>query len=61
MVVTPDSVTLYLNNQQWVSHVSLNPVDLPELYIGKGHYDKFLLVVSMAFNLVTIWFAWKWI
>ncbi len=26
-----------------------------------GHYDKFLLVVSMGFNLITIWQAWKWI
>lgn len=23
-------------------------------------YDKFLLVVSMVFNVVTVWFAWKW-
>ena len=23
-------------------------------------YDKFLLVVSMAFNGVTIWYAWHW-
>jgi len=26
-----------------------------------GHYDKLLLAVSMAFNLVTIWYAWKWV
>ncbi len=24
-------------------------------------YDKFLLVVSMGFNLLTIWYAWGWI
>lgn len=24
-------------------------------------YDKFLLVVSMAFNGVTIWYAWNWV
>ncbi len=23
-------------------------------------FDKFLLAVSMGFNLVTIWYAWKW-
>ncbi len=23
-------------------------------------YDKFLLVVSMVFNGVTIWYAWNW-
>jgi hypothetical protein len=26
-----------------------------------GHYDKFLLVVSMVFNAITVWFAWKWV
>ena len=26
-----------------------------------GHYDKLLLAVSMVFNIVTIWTAWKWI
>ncbi len=26
-----------------------------------GHYDKFLLVVSMVFNVITVWYAWKWI
>ena len=25
-----------------------------------GHYDKFLLGVSMVFNLITIWYAWNW-
>ncbi len=24
-------------------------------------YDKFLLIVSMLFNLVTIWYAWNWV
>ena len=24
-------------------------------------FDKFLLAVSMGFNIVTIWFAWNWI
>jgi len=23
-------------------------------------YDKFLLAVSMRFNVVTIWYAWNW-
>ena len=31
--------------------------------IGKypGAYDKFLLAVSMAANVLTVWYAWKWI
>ena len=24
-------------------------------------YDRFLLAVSLVFNAVTVWFAWKWI
>ena len=26
-----------------------------------GHYDRFLLAVSMVFNVVTIWYAWRWV
>ncbi|MCJ7686043.1 MAG: DUF6326 family protein [Desulfobacteraceae bacterium] len=27
----------------------------------RGHYDKFLLAVSMVFNVITVWYAWKWV
>jgi len=23
-------------------------------------YDKFLLIVSMGFNVLTVWYAWNW-
>ena len=26
-----------------------------------GHYEKFLLAVSMVFNVITIWYAWNWV
>jgi hypothetical protein len=26
-----------------------------------GAYDNFLIVVSLAFNGLTIWYAWKWV
>lgn len=26
----------------------------------EGHYDKFLLLISIVFNGVTIWYAWNW-
>lgn len=26
-----------------------------------GAYDRFLLIVSMAFNALTVWTAWQWI
>lgn len=24
-------------------------------------YDKFLLIVSMGFNALTVWYAWNWV
>jgi len=24
-------------------------------------YDKFLLIVSLVFNAMTVWYAWKWV
>lgn len=26
-----------------------------------GAYDKFLIIVSLGFNVLTIWYAWNWI
>ncbi len=26
-----------------------------------GTYDKFLLIVSMGFNVLTVWYAWNWV
>ena len=52
MVVTPDSVTLYMNEQRWVSYVTLSPVDFPTLYIGKGHYSGYF---KGDIDEVTIW------
>jgi hypothetical protein len=26
-----------------------------------GHYDRFLLIVSMVFNVITVWYAWRWV
>ena len=33
------------------------------LGIGRysGAYDRFLLAVSMVANVLTVWYAWKWI
>lgn len=28
---------------------------------GYPAYNKFLLIVSMVFNVLTIWYAWKWV
>jgi hypothetical protein len=28
---------------------------------GYSAFDKFLLIVSMGFNVLTVWYAWKWV
>lgn len=35
-----------------------NLVGLPSY---PGLYDKFLLAISLVFNLLTIWTAWRWV
>ena len=27
----------------------------------KGAYDNFLIVVSLLFNALTVWYAWRWV
>jgi hypothetical protein len=26
-----------------------------------GAYDKFLIIVGLVFNALTVWYAWKWV
>jgi len=58
------SLILPANINRWANIILagfwflFNLVGLPTY---RGHYDKFLLAVSMAFNLVTIWYAWNWV
>ena len=28
---------------------------------GYPGYNKFLLIVSIVFNVMTVWYAWKWV
>jgi hypothetical protein len=58
-------LTLFLpyNVSRWANIIVaafwllFNLVGLPGY---EGRYDQFLLVVSMVFNGVTIWYAWQW-
>jgi len=34
---------------------------LVQLNSYPGAYDKFLLIVSLGFNVLTVWYAWKWV
>ena len=26
-----------------------------------GVYDKFLIILGLGFNVLTVWYAWKWV
>lgn len=36
-------------------------MNLATLRTYPSAYDKFLLAVSLVFNAVTVWYAWKWV
>ena len=56
-LVLPPSVSLWANIIVAVFFFLFNLVGLPTY---PSLYDKFLLAVSMGFNVVTIWYAWNW-
>jgi hypothetical protein len=59
-------LTIFRNQpaNRWVNIIAaafffvFNLIGLPSY---KGHFDKFLIVVGLVFNVVTIWMAWHWI
>ncbi len=48
---------------RWVSIIAaivlfvFNIIGLPGY---PGAYDKFLIIVGLVFNALTVWYAWKW-
>jgi hypothetical protein len=58
------SLTLPHPVNRWVNIVAaifffiFNLIGLPTY---PSAYDKFLIVVGLAFNVLTVWFAWKWV
>jgi hypothetical protein len=58
------SLILPQNANRWVNIIiAIFFFGYSLLGIGRypGAYDKFLLAVSMAANVLTVWYAWKWI
>ena len=57
------SVTLDGNINRWTnvfvaaSFFVFNFIGLPSY---PGAYDKFLLLVGLGYNALTIWYAWRW-
>ncbi len=58
------SLTLNYSVNRWANIIMavfwllFNLVGLPTY---PSSYDRFLLIVSMGFNVLTVWNAWKWV
>jgi len=58
------SLTLKYKANRWVNiivaifFVILNLVGLPSYPWG---YDRFLIIVGLVFNVLIVWYAWKWL
>jgi len=58
------SLTLPHKADRWANIVVavfffvFNAIGLPTY---PSAYDKFLIVVGLVFNVVTVWYAWKWV
>lgn len=57
-LVLPQGANRWINIIVAGLWILFNLVGLPTY---TGHYDKFLLAVSMVFNGITIWYAWSWV
>jgi hypothetical protein len=58
------SMTLQYPLNRWVNIIAailLFGVNLVGVPGYPGAYDKYLIVVSLGFNLLTVWHAWNWI
>ena len=57
------SLTLKYKANRWANIVLaafffvFNLIGLPTY---PSAYDKFLIVVGLAFNVLTVWYAWRW-
>ncbi|MDV2988862.1 MAG: DUF6326 family protein [Dehalogenimonas sp.] len=56
-LVLPQSVSRWANIIVAAFFFLFNLVGLPSY---PSMYDRFLLAASLGFNVVTVWYAWKW-
>ena len=58
------SLTLSYPLIRWVSIVAagfLFVFNIASLHTYQGAYDKFLIIVGLVINALTIWYEWLWI
>jgi hypothetical protein len=56
-LILPFPAIRWVNIIAAIFWVVFNLVGLPY----KGAYDNFLIVVSLVFNALIVWYAWKWV
>ena len=54
----PDGVNRWANIIIAIIFFVFNLVGLPTY---PSAYDKFLIIVGLGFNVLTVWYAWKWV
>ena len=58
------SLTLNYPVNRWANIIAaifffvFNLIGLPTY---PSAYDKFLIIVGLLFNVLTVWYAWKWV
>jgi hypothetical protein len=56
-LVVPQAINRWVNVIAAIGLMAFNVVGLPTY---SGLYDKFLIVLGVAFNALTIWYAVRW-
>ena len=44
-----------------IAAIALFLFNLAGLPTYPSAYDKFLIVIGLVFNILTVWYAWKWV
>ena len=57
-LILPHNVSRWANIIVAIIFFAFNLIGLPTY---PSAYDKFLIVVGLVFNILTVWYAWKWV
>ena len=57
-MILPYPLIRWINILMAIALFGINLVGIPGY---PGVYDKFLIIVSLGFNVLIIWYAWKWV
>ena len=58
------SLTLSYPAIRWISIIAagfLFVFNIAGVHTYPGTYDKFLIIIGLVFNALTIWYAWLWV